>query len=72
MYDEVRKTAIGKGDDYAVGCFLDFIYFKNDYKIVCCNLSRQNILDSDPRSIQQIEFVYRLDDNKFAQVLTVL
>ena len=27
-YDELRKIATGKGDDYATGCLLDYKYFK--------------------------------------------
>ena len=26
-YDEIRKIARGKGDDYTAGCFLDYQYF---------------------------------------------
>ena len=62
LYSEVRKIALGKGDDYMTGYLLDYKYFKGDYKLVCCNLSMQSILDSDPRSVQQIEFIYRLDN----------
>ena len=51
---------------------MDYVYYKNDYELICCDLSTQSILDSDSRSIQQIEFFYRLDDNKIAQILTVL
>ena len=27
-YDEVRKISTGQGDDYTVGCLLDYVYFK--------------------------------------------
>ena len=30
-YDEIRKIATGKGDDYATGCLLDYQYFKDHY-----------------------------------------
>ena len=26
-YDEIRKIATGKGDDYTTGCLLDYQYF---------------------------------------------
>ena len=71
-YDEVRKTALGRGNDYITGCLLDYKYFKDDYKLLCCNLSMQSILDSDPRAVQQIEFFYRLDNDKATQILTLL
>ena len=35
---------------------------------------KKNLLDSDPKVIQQIEFIFKLDntDNNTAQVLTLL
>ena len=27
-YDEVRKVSTGQGDDYTIGCLLDFVYFE--------------------------------------------
>ena len=57
QYDELRKVTLGKGDDYTTGCLLDYAYFKNNYKIIAVDLSKQNELDTDPRAIQQIEFV---------------
>ena len=69
-YDEIRKIATGKGDDYTTGCLLDYQYFKDHYQLIAVDLSKQNELDSDPRAIQQIEFYGRLDTN--SQVCTVL
>ena len=34
QYDEIRKIAIGKGDNYATGCLFDYKYFKGFYKLV--------------------------------------
>ena len=67
----------GKGEDYATGSLLDYDYWKNNYKLTCCNLSRQKVLDSNPKGNQQIEFVYKLDNTRAApgtkaQILTVL
>ena len=53
-YDNVRKIATGRGDDYTNGCLLDYIYFKNYYKMIAIDLSKQQALDADPRAIQQI------------------
>ena len=60
VYDETRKVGLGKGDNYTVGSLIDYQYFQDHWKVVCCNLSSQSQLDSDPRTIQQIEFVYKL------------
>ena len=56
-YDEIRKTATGKGDNYATGCLLDYDYFKKNYQLIAVDLSKQRELDADPRAIQQIEFI---------------
>ena len=56
-YDEFRKIATGKGDNYATGCLLDYHYFKKNYQLIAVDLSKQRELDADPRAIQQIEFI---------------
>ena len=60
-YDNIRKIATGKGDNYATGCLLDYIYFKNYYKMIAIDLSKQQALDADPKAIQQINFTANLD-----------
>ena len=60
-YENIRKIAAGKGDDYTTGCLLDYPYFKENYKMIAIHLSRQNELDADPRVIQQINFTANLD-----------
>ena len=58
--ENIRKIATGKGDDYTTGCLLDYPYFKENYKMIATDLSRQNELDADPRAIQQINFTANL------------
>ena len=60
-YENIRKIATGKGDDYTTGCLLDYPYFKNNYKMIAIDLSRQNELDDDPEAIQEINFKANLD-----------
>ena len=60
-YENIRKIATGKGDDYTTGCLLDYPYFKENCKMIAIDLSRQNELDADPRAIQQINFTTNLD-----------
>ena len=50
-YKNIRKIATGQGDDYTTGCLLDYIYFKNHYKMIAVCLSKQQALDADPKSI---------------------
>ena len=60
-YDNIRKLATGQGDDYTTGCLLDYPYFKDTYKMIAVDLSKQQALDADPRAIQQINFTANLD-----------
>ena len=60
-YDNIRKIAIGYGDDNTTGCLLDYPYFIDTYKMIAVDLSRQQALDADPRAIQQINFTANLD-----------
>ena len=62
-YIELKKVMIGKGEDYTTGSLLDYNYFKNHYKLIALDLSKQKELDADPRAIQQIEFKYMLEGN---------
>ena len=48
----------GRGEDYTTGSLLDYDYWNNNYKLTCCDLTKQNVLDSNPKANQQIEFVY--------------
>ena len=60
-YDNNQKIATGQGDGYTTGCLLDYKYFNNYYKITAIDLSEQQALDADPKSIQQINFIGNLD-----------
>ena len=69
-YDEVRRIATGKGDEYTTGCLLDYQYFKDNYQLIVVDLSKQKGLDAGPRAIQQIQFYGMLNTN--SQGCTVL
>ena len=60
-YDNIRKIATGQGDDYTIGCLLDYPYFANTYKMIAVDLSKQQALDAGLRAIQQINFTANLD-----------
>ena len=51
-YENIRKTATGKGDDYTTGCLLDYHYFKDNYKMIAIDLSKKQAIDADSRKIQ--------------------
>ena len=40
---------------------LDYPYFKDSYKMIAIDLSKQQALNADPRAIQQIIFTANLD-----------
>ena len=70
-YENIRKIATGKGDDCTTGCLLDYPYFKENYKMIAIDLSRQNELDADPRAIQQINFTANLDRDGNTTILFI-
>ena len=55
-YENIRKITSGQGDDYTTDCLLDYPYFKDSYKMIAIDLSKQKPLDADRRVIQQINF----------------
>ena len=70
--ESIRKIATGQGDDYATACLLDYIYFKDYYKMIAVDLSKQQALDADPKVIQQINFTKHLDRDKNARFFVIL
>ena len=36
-YENIRKITTGQGDDYTTGCLLDYLYFKENYKMIAIN-----------------------------------
>ena len=61
IYENIGKITISQGDDYITGCLLDYTYFKKYYKMIAIDLSKQQVLDADPKAIQQIYFTANLD-----------
>ena len=53
-YENIRKITTGQGDYYTTG-------FKNYYKMIAVDLSKQQALDADPKAIQEINFTGNLD-----------
>ena len=62
QYDEIRKISTGQGDDYTTGFSLDYVYFKDDFRLITADLSKQKALDADPKAIQQIIFTGQVDN----------
>ena len=51
-YENIRKIATGQEDDYTTTCLLDYPYFKESYKMIAIDLSKQQVLDADPKAFQ--------------------
>ena len=58
-YQKVQKAATGQGDDYTTGCFLYYDYFKEHYQLIAIYFSKLQILDSDPKAIEQTSFTVK-------------
>ena len=39
-YEKIRKLTTGHGEDYITGCFLDYEYTRNHYRLIAVYLSR--------------------------------
>ena len=63
QYDQIRKVSTGQGGDCTTGCLLDFPYFEKNYRLIAADLSKQKVLDADPRAIQQIIFTGKATAN---------
>ena len=57
----LEKIDTGQIDDYTSGCFLDYTYFRDYYKMIAIDLSKQQAINFDPKAIQQINFTANLD-----------
>ena len=74
QYDEVRKVSTRHDDDYSTESLLDYAYFRDNYKLIPVDLSKQKALDADPRAIHQIVFqgVLGRNDNTKIRLYTIL
>ena len=42
-YGNIRKIRTFQGDVYTVGCLLDYLYFKDHYKLISIDFSKESI-----------------------------
>ena len=71
-YENIRKIATGQGDDDTTGCLLDYIYFKNRFKLIAVDLSEQQAVGVDPKTIQQIKFTVNLEGMEILDSISFL
>ena len=60
-YENIWKIATGQGDENTAGYLLDYSCFRNYYKMIAIDLSKQQALDADLKALQQINFTRDLD-----------
>ena len=60
-YENIRIIATGQGDDYTTGSLLSYQYINGYHKMIAVDLSKQQVLEADPRANQQINFTANLD-----------
>ena len=60
-FENIRKISTGQGDDYTTGCLLGYLHFKETYKMIPIDLSKEKTLDADPRAIQESNFTANFD-----------
>ena len=41
---------------------MDYVYFRDDFRVITADLSKQKALDADPKAIQQIIFTGKTDN----------
>ena len=53
-YNNNLKIRASQGDNYATSCLLDYLYFKEHYKMIAIDLSKQQALDADPTQCNSV------------------
>ena len=59
---------MSNNNDYTTGNLLDFAYFKENYRLIAIDLSKQTIL-KDP---QQVSFIGKLDEANRATMFFII
>ena len=63
-----KTMDMSNNNDYATGNLLDFAYFKNHYKLIAIDLSKQTKL----KEPQQISFIGKLSNTLGAAILSII
>ena len=54
------RLSNGQRDGYATGFQLDYVYFKEHYRLIVVDLNKQQIPDANPKPIQKTYFYWKL------------
>ena len=69
---DIQNIATGQGDDCTTGCLQNYHYFKENYKMMTKDLSKQQAHNTDPKLIQKINFTRNLDHPGITTVSHIL
>ena len=62
----------GQGDCDTTGCLLDYPYLAEHYKLIAIDLPKQQVLDGDPKAVQQINVTGKIErDGNTETFLTI-
>ena len=59
-----KTLPTGQGDDYPANFLLDYPYLSTNYETIVIDLSKQQALDANLKTIQQIHFTRTLDQSE--------
>ena len=71
-YEFIPKSTSGQDNDYTTGCLLDFLWFKEHYNLIAIDLSKQQVLNADPKAVQQINVTGNLDQAANTPMLFII
>ena len=57
-----KTIDISRNNEYTTGNLLDYDYFKNYYKLIAIDFSKQQVLQENEDLIQQINFIGKLEE----------
>ena len=58
-YDNIKKITAGPRNDYSIQFLLEYVYFKNYFKIIARGLSKLQALDADPKKYDKCHWKSR-------------
>ena len=61
---------ISRNNEYTRGNLLDYDYFKNHYRLIAIDLSKQQVLQENEDLIQQINFIGKLEEAANVFIIT--
>ena len=71
-YDNIQTITAGQRNDYTTVCLLSYPYFKEQYKMIAADLTKQKARDADPKAIQQINFNENLDQDGNTTIIIII